>query len=139
MSNWLRAQISTEIKSPKRHLFDKACDDMGFKADFTLKKVHGSFSNEASEPVDCVLVFKDTNQPSTIGFNFIRKKDNTYVLAVTGDFWGLEYNGNQFMKRLAMHYNREMIIENMEEQGFVIEENRVEDKEVVLVGRRMAA
>lgn len=145
MSNWLRAQISTEIKNPKRHLFDKACEDMGYKVDYTLKEVHGSFSSEASEPVDCVLVDIKTSKPSTVGFNFRRGENNTVVLSVTGDFWSFYHNGkkfvngHEFMKRLAMHYNREMIIESMEEQGFVIEENRVEEKEVVLIGRRMAA
>jgi len=139
MSNWLRAQVSTEIKNPKRHLFDKACADMGYRADFSLKEVHGSFSSEASEPVDCVLVNAETGNPSTIGFNFRHDKDDKLVLSVTGDFWGMSYSGTEFMKRLAMHYNREMIIESMEEQGFIIEENRVEDREVILVGRRMAA
>lgn len=139
MSNWLRAQVSTEIKNPKRNLFDKACEDMGYKADFSLKEVHGSFSSEASEPVDCVLVDKHTGKPSTVGFNFSRGADNKIVLSVTGDFWNFDCTGKEFMKRLAMHYNREMIIESMEEQGFIIEENRVADKEVILVGRRMAA
>ena len=139
MSNWLRAKVSTEIKNPKRYLFDKACEDMGFRADFKRKRVYGSYSEEASEPVDCVLVYTDTGEPSTIGFTFRQNADNKVEMSVTGDFWGLGYDGPQFMRQLAMHYNREMIAENLEEQGFVIEETRVEEKEVVLVGRRMAA
>ena len=139
MSNWLRAKISTTIKNPRRDVFAKALDNMGFKPDYSRKAVYGSFSSEASEPVNCVLLYKDTGKPSTIGFNFSRGKDGDVSLSVTGDFWGLSYNGDEFMKRLGLQYNCEYTKAVMEERGFTIEETTQENDQIVLIGYRQVA
>lgn len=138
MSNWLRAQVSTEIKNPKRNLFEKALDNMGYKPDYTMKEVHGSFSYESSEPVDCVLCDKENGTPSTIGFSFKRTPDNQIQLLVSGDFWSSHFTPTTFMKQLGMQYNYEMAKEHLEEQGYVIEDTEVREHEIVFVGRMAA-
>ena len=138
MSNWLRAQISTEIKNPRRDLFDQALEDMGFVPDYSKKTVHGSFSYESTEPVNCVLLDKETNEETTIGFGFKELSNGEIQLSVSGDFFGLEYDGRQFMKKLAMYYNYELTKENLEEQGYTIEDTEVKEHEIVFVGRMAA-
>ena len=138
MSNWLRAQISTEIKNPRRDLFDRALDDMGFIPDYSLKTVHGSFSFESTESVDCVLRDKRTNQESTIGFSFKEMPDGEVQLSISGDFYHMAYDGRQFLKKLGMHYNYELTKESLEEQGYTIEDTEVKEHEIVFVGRMAA-
>jgi len=137
MSNWLRAQVSTEIKNPSRDLFDKALDDMGFVPDYSEKTVHGAYSFEASEPVDCVLRDKNSNALTTIGFTF-NKVGEEIVLSVSGDFYNLRYSGQEFMKKLGMFYNHENARAHLEEQGYTIEEVEVKEHEIVMVGRMAA-
>lgn len=138
MSNWLRAQISTEIKNPKRDLFEQALDNMGYKPDYNEKTVHGAYSFESSEPVDCVLRNKDTNELSTIGFSFKKNPEGEIVLSVSGDFWRCRFDGDTFMKQLGMQYNYEKTKESLEEQGYVIEDTEVREHEIVFVGRMAA-
>jgi len=139
MSNWLRARVSTQIKNPKRSLFDKACEEMGYKPDYTVKEVHGAYSFDESRPVDCVLRSLATGKVTTIGFHFNRNEKKEVILSVTGDFFMMPYDGETFMKRLAMHYTHVQLCETLEEQGYTIEESRIKEDEIVLVGARMAA
>ena len=139
MSNWLRAKISTEIKNPRRDLLKKALNNMGYEPDYSKKAVHGSFSFEASEPVDCVLMHKDTGKESTIGLNIRRGKNGDVTLSVTGDFWGMSYDGNQFIKQLGLQYNCEHTKSVLEEQGYTIEETTQEENQIVMIGYRQVA
>lgn len=138
MSNWLRAQVSTEIKNPRRDLFDKALDDMGFVPDYTKKVVHGAYSHERTENVDCVLMEKGTGKETTIGFSFNKTPKGEIVLSVSGDFFYSNYSGEQFMKRLGMFYNHEKSKEALEAQGYTIEDIEVKEHEIVMVGRMAA-
>ena len=138
MSNWLRAQVSTEIRNPRRDLFDKALDDMGYMPDYKEKTVHGAYSFESSEPVDCVLREKETGRLTTIGFSFSKNEKNEVVLSVTGDFYRSHFSGEEFMKKLGMFYNHEKSREWLEEQGYTIEDIEVKEHEVVMVGRMAA-
>lgn len=138
MSNWLRAQVSTEIKNPRRDLFEKALDDMGYRPDYSEKTVHGAYSYETSEPVDCVLRDKKTNELATIGFSFSKNVEGEIVLSVSGDFYHTRFSGNEFMKKLGMFYNHEKSREWLEEQGYTIEDVEVKDHEIVMVGRMAA-
>jgi hypothetical protein len=138
MSNWLRAQVSTEIKNPRRDLFEKALNDMGYVLDDSEKVVHGAYSYEASEKVDCVLREKKTNRLATIGFSFSKNAANEIVLSVSGDFYHCDFSGEDFMKRLGMHYNYEKSREWLEEQGYTIEDTQVKDHEIVCIGRLAA-
>lgn len=139
MSNWLRAKISTEIKNPKRSLFEKALDNMGYKPDYSLKTVHGAYSYETAEKVDCVLRNKVTNEEQTIGFSFKHNKEGETVLSVSGDFFRCGFSGETFMKRLGLQYNYENTKAIMEERGFVIEETTQENNQIVMVGYRQVA
>ena len=138
MSNWLRARVSTEIKNPRRDLFEKALDDMGYVPDYTQKVVHGAYSSETAEGVDCVLREKNTGRITTIGFNFRTDNKGETVLAVTGDFWRSRYDGEGFMKQLGMFYNHEKSREWLEENGYTIEDVEVKEHEVVMIGRMAA-
>ena len=138
MSNWLRARVATEIKNPRYDLFEKALDDMGYVPDRNEKVVHGAFSFESSEEVDCVLREKNTNRITTIGFNFTPNEKGEIMLSVTGDFWNSRYDGDTFMKQFAMFYNHEKSREWLEEQGYTIEDVEVKEHEVVMVGRMAA-
>ena len=138
MSNWLKAMVSTEIKNPRRDLFDKALDDMGYVPDYSKKTVHGAYSFESSEPVDCVLCEKETGRVTTIGFNFTKQQNGEYVVSVTGDFYRSRFSGEEFMKRLDMFYNHEKSRETLEEQGYTIEDVEVREHEIVMVGRMAA-
>lgn len=137
MSNWLRAKVSTEIKNPHRDLFEKALDDMGYMPDYSQKKVHGAYDYEEAEPVDCVLRDKKTGNLMTIGFNF-KKHNDEIVLSVTGDFFCIGFNGEQFMRKLGMYYNHEKSREWLEEQGYTIEDVEEKEHEIVMVGRLAA-
>ena len=139
MSNWLRAKVSTEIKNPKPSLFKKALKNMGFYPDYSDKTVHGSFSFEATEQVDCVLHTIDGDKPTTIGFIFEETPDNKTQLKISGDFYGLGYDGPEFLKKLAMQYNFEVTKEAMESQGFTIEETTAKEDQIVVVGYRQVA
>lgn len=138
MSNWLRAQVSTEIKNARRDLFEKALANMGYKPDYSEKTVHGAYSYEASEKVDCVLRDKD-GKLTTIGFSFDQGPKGEVMLKVSGDFFNCGFSGNTFMKRLGMQYNFEMSKECMEEMGYNIESVENKEHEIVFVGYRMAA
>lgn len=139
MSNWLRAKISTTIKNPKRSVFEKALDNMGYKPDYTLKEVHGSFSSEGSEPVQCVLRDKATNEVTTIGFNFHKNAEGEAVVTVSGDFYRTRFTGDEFISKLGLQYNYENTKAIMEENGFVIEDTQQENDQIVLVGYRQVA
>ena len=138
MSNWLRARVSTEIKNPRRDLFEKALDDMGYYPDYKEKVVHGAYSAERTENVDCVLRDKATGNITTIGFSFTKAPNNEVVLSVSGDFFHTSFSGEQFMKRLGMFYRFEHGKEVLEEQGYTIEDTEIRDHEIVLVGRMAA-
>lgn len=137
MSNWLRAQISTEIKNPKRDLFDAALEDMGYKPDYSRKTVHGAYSFEATESVDCVLLDKN-GQETTIGFSFKPGPEGQVQLSISGDFYNTPFSGQEFMKKLGMFYNYEMAKESLEEQGYTVEDTEVRAHEIVFVGRMAA-
>ena len=138
MSNWLRARISTEIKNPRRDLFEKALDDMGYRPDYNEKVVHGAYSFESTEDVDCVLRDKDSGDLMTVGFSFHENKDREIVLSVSGDFFNMQFSGEQFMKKLGMYYNHEKSREWLEEQGYTIEEVEEKEHEIIMVGRMAA-
>ena len=138
MSNWLRAQVSTEIKNPRRDLFEKALSDMGYVPDYKEKVVHGAYSFEASEKVDCVLREKNTNRITTIGFSFAKNEQNEIVLSVSGDFYNSRYDGREFMRQLGMHYNYEKSREWLEDNGYVIEDTQVKEHEIICIGRMAA-
>ena len=121
MSNWLRARISTEIKNPRRDLFEKALDDMGYRPDYNEKVVHGAYSFESTEDVDCVLRDKDSGDLMTVGFSFHENKDREIVLSVSGDFFNMQFSGEQFMKKLGMYYNHEKSREWLEEDSIKAE------------------
>ena len=139
MSNWLRAKVSTTIKNPKRSLFEKALDNMGYKPDYSLKEVHGAYSSESSQPVDCVLREKGTDKVTTIGFSFDKNKEGETVLSVSGDFYRCGFSGETFMKKLGLQYNFEHTKAVMEERGFTIEETTQENNQIVMVGYRQVA
>lgn len=138
MSNWLRAKVSTEIKNPTPHLFAKACENMGYVPDYSLKEVHGAYDGERTEPVSCVLRRKSDNSITTIGFTFAKKNDQ-WILSVSGDFYRSQYSGEQFMRHLGMQYKYEMLKESMEEQGYTIEDVEQKENEVVFIGCRQVA
>lgn len=139
MSNWLRAKVSTEIKNPKRSLFEKALRNMGYYPNYDDKTVHGAFSFEATEKVDCVLYDKDSHTPTTIGFSFEQTPDNKTQLKISGDFYSLPFDGEKFLKMLAMQYTAEHTKEVMEASGFTIEETTTEDNQIVVIGYRQVA
>ena len=145
MSNWLKAKISTTIKNPRRDVFEQALEDMGYRPDYSKKEVHGSFSSEASEPVDCVLVDTHTGRESTVGFTFTRSGNDDVVLSVTGDFWNFRHDGKrytdgeEFMKQLGLRYNYRHTRAVMEESGYTIEETTQENDRIVMVGYRQVA
>ena len=139
MSNWLRAKVSTTIKNPKRSLFEKALDNMGYKPDYSEKVVHGAYSSEATEKVDCVLRDKSGNHLTTIGFKFDRNKEGETVLSVSGDFFRCSFSGEEFMKRLGLQYNYEHTKAVMEERGFTIEDTTQENDQIVMIGYRQVA
>lgn len=138
MSNWLRAHVSTEIKNARRDLFEKALDNMGYKPDYKEKVVHGAYSFEASEKVDCVLRDKNGNL-TTIGFSFKQGPKGEVMLSVSGDFFKCNFSGKEFMKKLGMQYNFELSKETLEEMGYNIESVEQKEHEIVFVGYRMAA
>ena len=139
MSNWLRAVVSTTIKDPKRSLFEKACANMGYKPDYSLKTVHGAYSGEATESVDCVLRNIPSGDESTIGFKFGKNPEGEVVLSVSGDFYRCNFSGEEFMRQLGMQYNYEHAKAAMEEQGYTIEETTQEQDQIVFVGYRQVA
>lgn len=139
MSNWLRAKVSTTIKDPKRSLFEKALDNMGYKPDYSEKVVHGAYSSEATEKVDCVLRSKATNDLMTIGFSFRKNDEGEVELAVSGDFFRMQFSGEQFMKKLGLQYNYERMKVALEDQGFTVEETKEENDQIVMVGYRQVA
>ena len=139
MSNWLRAQVSTTIKNPKKSIFEKACANMGYYPDYNEKEVHGAYSSEATEPVYCVLRDKKTKALQTIGFNFRKDAKGETILSVSGDFFHCPFSGEEFMTQLGIQYNTENMKAKMEEMGFNIEETKQEHDKVILVGYRQVA
>ena len=86
MSNWLKAKLVDVLKNPRKDLLEAACSDMGFSIDYTKKKVHGAYSYEGTENVDCVLYNTATGEESTIGFVMAKKGNDTFLNVTAAAF-----------------------------------------------------
>lgn len=127
MSCW-RKYTANILKNVDIDMLHKACQDMEFDFDESIKYVSSAWENRAIT-VDAGLV-KD-GEPLTLGFKF-RDKDGS--LTVEGDFWKTGLDERTFIGTLSQEYAKHSLTYQLEfGLGMTIESCQKNDNGQIII------
>jgi hypothetical protein len=139
MSHWKKFE-SNVLKSVKRDTLGKALADMSTQLrsviglDYSTTRISNTWGKET-----VTAAFTVNGKVIALGANLSPNADGTEALQVSGDFYGTGLNENGFVDKLAQSYKKVDIIEQVEEQGWTIDEINFDAKgEVVIDAYRTA-
>ena len=72
MSCWKQTKLET-LSNIETEFFLGALDKMGYKADFSKKKIDRSYEKDSNN-VDCVICDKDTGKSINVGMRFSKNE-----------------------------------------------------------------
>lgn len=118
MSHWKKFETDT-LSDVRKDLLVKALEEMGLGMNEEINHIFNTWGNEK---VDAALT-KD-GQPLSLGFNF-KKEGGKTKLELTGDFFGTGLNEAAFLNQLAQYYQKHNALEQLELQGWYVENTGV--------------
>lgn len=115
MSCWRKYQCDV-LKNVDKDLLKKACKEMGFELDESVKKVSNMYGKA---DVDCAFVKNGVTQ--SLGFVFDKHADGKVGVTVSGDFWSTGFNELKFVDQLSQVYQKHNMVNALEASGYTIE------------------
>lgn len=134
MSRWLQAKLST-LSNIETHFFNDALERLGYKADFSNKKLmrpEGDY-----QEVDCVVVEKNSGKSIGVGLRFHAEQDGNVSMTVVADWFYSSLTSKGFTEKFTIEYNTVKYIAAAESMNFAVEsvENMADGRRRIVVAR----
>ena len=103
MSCWKQTKLET-LSNIETEFFLGALDKMGYKADFSKKKIDRSYEKDSND-VDCVICVKDTGRSINVGMRFSKNKEGSINMTICADWFYSSANEKSFKEQFTIEYN----------------------------------
>lgn len=103
MSCWKQIKLET-LSNVETEFFLGALDKMGYKADFSKKKIDRSYERDSNK-VDCVICDKDTGKSINVGMRFSKNKEGNINMTICADWFYSSANEKFFKEQFTIEYN----------------------------------
>ena len=103
MSCWKQTKLKT-LSNIETEFFLGALDKMGYKADFSKKKIDRSYEKDSND-VDCVICVKDTGRSINVGMRFSKNEEGSINMTICADWFYSSANEKSFKEQFTIEYN----------------------------------
>ena len=103
MSCWKQTKLET-LSNIETEFFLGALDKMGYKADFSKKKIDRSYEKDSNN-VDCVICDKDTGKSINVGMRFSKNEEGSINMTICADWFYSSANEKSFKEQFTIEYN----------------------------------
>ena len=103
MSCWKKTKLET-LSNIETEFFLGALDKMGYKADFSKKKIDRSYEQD-SRDVDCVICDKNTGKSINVGMKFTKNDEGNVNMTICADWYYSSANEKSFKEQFTIEYN----------------------------------
>ena len=103
MSCWKQTKLET-LSNIETEFFLGALDKMGYKADFSKKKIDRSYEKDSNN-VDCVICDKNTGKSINVGMRFTKNDEGSVNMTICADWFYSSANEKSFKEQFTIEYN----------------------------------
>ena len=103
MSCWKKTKLET-LSNIETEFFLGALDKMGYKADFSKKKIDRSYEQD-SRDVDCVICDKNTGKSINVGMKVAKNDEGNVNMTICADWYYSSASERSFREQFTIEYN----------------------------------
>ena len=103
MSCWKQTKLET-LSNIETEFFLEALDKMGYKADFSKKKIERTYERDSND-VDCVICDKNTGKSINVGMRFSKDDEGKINMTICADWYYSSTSERQFTENFTIEYN----------------------------------
>lgn len=134
MSKFVKYQTEV-LKDVDRDLFCKTLEEIGYGYESDNASVNNSYGREKT---DIVLKNRDGRELD-LGITFLKDENGKLNAEISGDFWNTGTSQKEFTNLLSQYYQKNRIIDNLENSGFMISETELNSEQEIVIGATMYA
>lgn len=121
MSHWNTYKSDVLTNTKQNHL-STALSEIGVELDTSIKNISNTWGREQVD-----MGFKVGGRPIALGLREIQNEDGSVSLELKGDFYGTGLNEAEFMDKISQVYQRENIIDKLQNNGWTVEETKTDE------------